>query len=195
MIDDDTMSEIIAASGNAIDRVYLNGLPLTRFELFKFPNIETLTLSNLNLEYLDLAVNSTIREINIRNTVVPSIFWVSGSGSSLRKLTLFETPISSLLISNFLGVDYFSSINSNIDTLHLLGNQFVRVMGFTGSAINTIIIRNNKHVGLIFLSDNNIESIDLDTNNSIDHIHLTGNPLLSETITYLDGLTNLDVSY
>jgi len=68
-------------------------------------------------------------------------------------------------------------------------------MVITNSSINSVLIRNNRHISLIFLTDNNIESIDLDTNSSIDHIHLTGNPLLPETITYLDGLTNLDVSY
>jgi len=53
-------------------------------------------------------------------------------------------------------------------------------MYFTNSSINSVLIRNNKHIGLIFLADKNIESIDLDTIESIDHIHLTGNPYYQE---------------
>lgn len=195
VFDDDAMSDIITAKSNNIDYVRLDGLPLTRFELFKFPSIKQLALSNLNLEYLNLAVNSTIRDIFISNTVVSDIDWRAGSYTSIRRIDFFESTITSLTLADFLAVDSFSATKSTIDTLELFGNQFVRLMDFSSSSINSVLIRNNRHIGLIFLTDNNIESIDLDTNSSIDGIHLTGNPLLPETITYLDGLTTLDVSY
>lgn len=199
IINDDSTTQILAASDNVINYVYLDGLPLSSFSLNEFPKIETIYLKSLTLDSLYLHTSSAMKEISIRNTSIPSLDLNSLSGMSIRKLVFFESTITLLRISNFVGVDYFSSINSKIDRLVLFDNNFIRLIDFQLSEINEVLIRNTtkmgSHIGLIFLQNNNIQSIELDTIDSVGHIDLTGNPLSSETISYLEGLTNLDISY
>ena len=70
---DDSTVELLTATDNAIEYVYLKNLPITEFALSDYPNLKLLYLQSLNLNSFEANSNASIDEIIISDSVLPSM--------------------------------------------------------------------------------------------------------------------------
>jgi hypothetical protein len=189
---DDSTIDIVTSTDNAIEYVYLENLLISEFSLSDYPNLTSLYLLSLNLNVFEANSNAFIEEINISDSVLPSMIL---SFLKVRKLTISNSTTSQLILSNIFFSEYLSSINSNIGQLTLSEVGFTKLVDFNGSSINTLTLNNVNYVQTANFSNNQIQTLDLETVVHVGSLSFAGNPLLPETQAYLDSLTDLNVIY
>lgn len=202
-IDDlETLTELNDASGKGIE--FLNGLEyaygLTTLDLSdnnisnaspvsSLLNLETLNLSNNNIEVLDVSQNTELIELKVYNNSISQL-------NLLQNINLVNIDVSynynlgqnlALPTTNTINILDVSDIKlSNLDISPYTN---LKVLTAMQNSLTTIDLSQNSNLVEVDLSSNKLNSIQLSNNTNIKNLFLNDNKL--EELTGIENLTNL----
>ena len=162
---------------------------LANVSIINLPNIYSINLQNVSLEYLEISNNSQLSRIILESMSAETIEItdsddlyeitidsITASNFNLNhnhKLTLFQPRNSNLAQVSINNMDLLHGIDNNTDTiiseLYVVNLPALFLVDLIGSQLNHIELNNTPRLLTLNLSNNNIISIDLDNINLDNH--------------------------
>ncbi|NMP17519.1 hypothetical protein [Thalassotalea sp. Y01] len=177
------------------------------FDGSSMPQIEYLSFLYHDLKSLDLSSNDSLKELSLHG-VTGLIELVTDNNSSLKSLNIFQSSISKIDLSQNVNLSTFEAEYHNLDKVNLSNHAELDTVTVSHGALEELIIDapNLKRLRLdsnkletvdtslsplleyLVLTSNKINTVNVDANQNLRTLSLEDNPLLDETIAYLNSI-------
>ena len=146
------LTDIQWGQHNQLAKLRLESVPVTLLDLSRFPNLTDLTLSDLQLQHVDITSNAQLVSVSLLGRSIESFdFNVLPSGD----INISRTGIANLDMSQLSGLDVLTLVgNKQLTELDLTSNPAINTITAYANGVERITVPQSKlHTNLIILEN------------------------------------------
>lgn len=181
-------------SGELDDQIsYANALKVKTLNL---SNMDINTIIGLdefkNLESLDLSGNDEMYYINFF-LPMPKLKTLKISGSKIEGITIYDSGIENIDISNCRNLVNLSLYRSNITNLKADGATDLETLQLFGGSLTSLDLSNSSKLQTLVVSQNRLTNVELSHFGNLTYVDVSGNNLSKVDTSKNSSLKNLNI--
>lgn len=156
---------------------------VSSIELGVFPDIEKLTIKDMNIKNLDVSKNSKLINLIVTNCGINSID--ISKNTALQRLYLSDNKLETIDISKNTALITFEANNNLLNSIDITNNKNLTSLSVKNNKLDSLQIDGNINIENIYLNENQLTALTATNNPNIKRLEITSNQFTKESIDSL----------
>lgn len=173
----------IKITTNATTEIAIENNKISNIELGVFPDLEKLTIKDINIGNIDITKNLKLINLILTNCHLSKID--ISNNTALQRLYLSDNKIEEIDLTKNSNLITFDANNNLLSSIDLSNNKELTTLSIKNNKLDTISIDENSNVKYIYLNNNQLTNLKVDKNLNIERLEINNNLFASENINLL----------